>query len=125
MNYDFYESPLVLKYSVHHNPLYSTNSKISVDSSVNYWLKNGFPREKLLVGVESFARTYTLHENRINDLGSSILNYGDTGSFTSLPGVISYFEVKSSQVISLVKSFFFMNRYVIICIIKIGSEAGF
>ncbi|RNA08689.1 acidic mammalian chitinase-like [Brachionus plicatilis] len=93
MNYDFYEIPLILKYGVHHNPLYSTDTQISVDSSVNFWLKNGFPKEKLLIGVESYARTYTLYANRVNDLGSSILDYGEPGVFTSLPGVLSFYEV--------------------------------
>lgn len=94
-NYDFYEIPLILKYSVHHNPLYSRKSQISVESSVNFWVKNGFPREKLLIGIDSYARTYTLHSNRINDLGTSILRHGEPGIFTSLPGVLSYYEVNN------------------------------
>ncbi|CAF0791621.1 unnamed protein product [Brachionus calyciflorus] len=92
-NYDFYEIPLKMKYSDHQNPLYAPTNHLSVHSTVDFWKKNGFPSEKLLLGVESYARSFTLYKQRSHDLGSTIFKEGNPGVFTSTPGILSYFEV--------------------------------
>ena len=33
------------------------------NSSINFWIDNGFPREKILIGINLYARTFTLEDN--------------------------------------------------------------
>ena len=49
-----------------HSPLYSRDNQMgnqsffNVDWAVNYWIKNGFPREKLVLGLAAYGRVFKL-----------------------------------------------------------------
>jgi GH18 family chitinase len=69
MPFDFYEIPLKLSSFYHHSPLYDSldlhgkiKSPFSLNSSINFWIENGFPREKILMGINLYARTFTLED---------------------------------------------------------------
>jgi chitinase len=99
MMYDFYEIPLKLKHAYHHNPLFDlkevNKNQECLDTSVKYWLKSGFPRTKLVLGVDLYARTYTMFGGgkRSLKLGSTVNREGLQGSYTRIPGILSYYEV--------------------------------
>lgn len=96
MSYDFYEIPLKFRYTMHHSPLYSSsvqNLSNSLDSSIFYWIKKGFPKEKILLGVDLYAKSYSLFNSHTSLLGSAVRNEGSAGYYTQIPGVLSYFEV--------------------------------
>ena len=70
MPFDFYEIPLKLSNFYHHSPLYDSldlhgkmKTPFSQNSSINFWIDNGFPREKILIGINLYARTFTLEDN--------------------------------------------------------------
>ena len=50
----------------HHSPIYPrTNEKdeqifLNIDTSIKYWLNNGTPREKIVLGLGTYGRSFTL-----------------------------------------------------------------
>lgn len=112
MMYDFYEIPLKLKQATPHNPLYSqqplsdeTSStqqqQSSLDSSVQMWLKS-VDREKLVLGVELYARTYSIFKppptrvlggDEVMVVGSTVKKAGAPGEHTNINGILAYFEM--------------------------------
>ena len=62
----------------HHAPLRSRSTDASVYKSLNiedgikYWIAAGAPREKLLLGVPFYARSYTLANPSMNYPGSLV-----------------------------------------------------
>lgn len=92
--YDFYEIPLKLKRTNHHNPLFvQERSNQSFDAFVNYLLRSDFPKEKIIVGIELYARTYTIYQTNSSILGSTVKKEGKQGKYTQINGILSYFEI--------------------------------
>ena len=52
----------------HHAPLKARTTdgmgleSLNIEDAVNYWVSNGASRQKLLLGVPFYARTYTLQD---------------------------------------------------------------
>jgi len=87
-------------------PLYNNNDisaqdKWSVDSSVNAWLKAGFPVEKLVVGVPFYGYKYNSVKNANNGLyqtfsgGSSISYSNIAANYLNSAGYVRYFRQQS------------------------------
>ena len=69
----------------HNSPLYARKNAtgdllyLNVDWAVNYWLSKGMPKEKLVLGLATFGRTFTLSDsNRIVE-GSSAKGAASAG----------------------------------------------
>jgi len=84
-------------------PLYNASDtfpqdKWSVDSSVNAWLKAGFPTEKLVVGVPFYGYKFNSVKNANNGLyqtfsGGSSIGYASIASnFLNSSGYVRYFH---------------------------------
>lgn len=58
-----------------------------------YWKNKGASAEKVLMGITTYGRTFTLR-SRFNRLGSRISGPGEAGTYTGNPGYLSNYEVK-------------------------------
>ncbi|XP_034946301.1 chitinase-3-like protein 1 [Chelonus insularis] len=65
----------------------------NVEASVNYWLSQGAPKEKLVVGVPSYGRAFTLADSKKNYIGAPTRGPGKAGPYTREPGMLGYNEI--------------------------------
>jgi chitinase len=76
---------------------YNTNTP-SLNSSIQYFIANGFPKEKLFLGLNSYGRSYLLFKNNANNdnsiIGRKISKQGISGNYTKTTGILAYYEVK-------------------------------
>jgi len=97
MAYDFH-GPWEEK--VGHNapllPLYgasSYDSKLTVDYSVQQWIKEGAPPQKILMGLPAYGRSFTLANASAFDVGSPAVGGGRAGRYTEEEGFLAFYEV--------------------------------
>ncbi|XP_023290095.1 mucin-17 [Orussus abietinus] len=85
----------------HHAPLlpleedneYNYDSELTIDHSVNYLLKNGASPEKIVLGIPTYGRSYTLYNDESTDLGSPADGPGVEGDATREKGYLAYYEI--------------------------------
>nr|CAD7454426.1 unnamed protein product [Timema tahoe] len=100
MTYDFHGQ---WERQVGHNsplfPLESTTSyqkKLTVDFSAREWVKQGAPKEKLMIGMPTYGRSFTLIDPTKFDIGAPASGGGVAGKYTGEAGFMSYYEVSRS-----------------------------
>lgn len=80
----------------HHSALYSLpndkNAEFNVNASVNYWITQGCPREKLIVGIPIYGRTYQLANLDNTGISAPSKGPGDKGPYTDEHGSLAYYE---------------------------------
>uniref|UniRef100_A0A0P6JA01 Chitinase-3-like protein 1 n=1 Tax=Heterocephalus glaber TaxID=10181 RepID=A0A0P6JA01_HETGA len=64
----------------------------NVDHAVGYMLLQGAPASKLLMGIPTFGKTYTLASSE-NGVGAPISGPGLAGQFTKEEGTLAYYEI--------------------------------
>ncbi|XP_055374479.1 probable endochitinase [Condylostylus longicornis] len=81
-------------------PLYSGDSDITakqkqlnVHNCVQYWLKQGAPANKIILGVPLYGRTFTLENTHKTAPGSPISGGGNAGQYTGQAGFLGYNEI--------------------------------
>ena len=57
------------------------------DYSVNYWIAGGFPREKIVMGIPTYGRSFTLSSQSDNGLGAAARGGGQQGAYTAAAGM--------------------------------------
>jgi len=73
------------KYTGHHAPLYGRKEEtgdaryLNVDWAVKYWLSKGLSRDKLVLGLPAYGRTFILEDNSKNQLGHPAKCGGNAG----------------------------------------------
>ncbi|KAK4337090.1 hypothetical protein RND71_044191 [Anisodus tanguticus] len=83
----------------HNSPLFALNGannyhkKLTVDYSVSEWHRRGANKEKLVVGMPTYGRTFTLPTGNLTDIGAPALKGGNPGQFTKETGFLSFFEI--------------------------------
>lgn len=86
-------------YADHHAPLFKRSHDsypyLTVDAAMNYWHQKGAPKEKLVMGVPFYGRTYVLKDAKNSKPGEGAVSEpeGFQGEFTEENGFISYFEI--------------------------------
>ena len=63
------------------------------DYSAREWVKQGAPKEKLMIGMPTYGRSFTLVDKSKFDIGAPASGGGLAGNFTNEPGFLSYYEV--------------------------------
>lgn len=97
MTYDFHGQ--WEKVVGHNSPLYPLNSatgfqrRLTVDFSANEWVRQGAPKEKLVIGMPVYGRTFTLADPAQFDIGAPTTGGGDSGRYTGEAGFLSYYEI--------------------------------
>ncbi|CAG2122088.1 unnamed protein product, partial [Medioppia subpectinata] len=83
----------------HNAPLYARpdeilNDKISnVNFSINYWISKGAPRNKIVLGMGTYGRSFTLQRSEDNGLGAPAPQKGQAGPYTREAGSLGYNEI--------------------------------
>uniref|UniRef100_A0A182U402 GH18 domain-containing protein n=1 Tax=Anopheles melas TaxID=34690 RepID=A0A182U402_9DIPT len=70
---------------------------LNVQHSINYWLSQGAPASKLVLGVPAYGRTFTLANSAVNGLRAPAEGPGRPGPYTSQYGYIAYHENSLDQ----------------------------
>ncbi|XP_003792386.1 chitotriosidase-1 [Otolemur garnettii] len=85
----------------HNSPLYKRQgesgaaAKLNVDAAVQYWLKRGTPADKLILGMPTYGRSFTLASSSDTRVGAPATGPGTPGPFTKEGGFLAYYEVCS------------------------------
>ncbi|XP_004862245.1 chitotriosidase-1 [Heterocephalus glaber] len=99
MAYDFHGS--WDKVTGHHSPLYKrqgesgTVAEYNVDAAVQLWLQKGAPASKLILGMPTYGRSFTLASSLDTRVGDPATGPGAPGPFTKGEGLLAYYEVCS------------------------------
>jgi chitinase len=97
MAYDFHGK--WEKETGHNAPLYapSTDSEwrkqLSVDHAAGLWVKLGAPKEKLVIGMPTYGRSFTLANTDRHGPNSPATSGGKEGVYTKESGFLAYYEI--------------------------------
>lgn len=69
------------------------NLRALQDFSVKYYLKAGADRDKLVLGIPTYGRSFTLINEESTDIGAPAESPGDQGDATREKGYLAYYEV--------------------------------
>ncbi|ALC40502.1 Cht4, partial [Drosophila busckii] len=75
------------------NDLTEKQQQLNVAAVVKYWLSQGAPPEKLVLGVPFYGRTFTLSDPAQHAPGANHSGRGIAGKFSREPGVLGYNEL--------------------------------
>ncbi|XP_013421191.1 chitotriosidase-1, partial [Lingula anatina] len=87
----------------HHSALYHRQDEppahktANQDAAVNYWIQQGMPPDKIVLGVAFYGRTFTLRNPEVHGLGAPIRGPGTPGPYTLEPSMLAYFEICELQ----------------------------
>ena len=67
----------------------------SLNTSIQFYISNGFPKDKLFLGLNSYGRSYLLFKNNNDNgiIGRKINKQGVSGNYTKTTGILAYYEV--------------------------------
>jgi len=66
---------------------------LTVHYAVQYWLEKGCPKEKLVMGIPTYARTFALSDPGQTGVGSPASGPGNAGVVSGQSGFLGYQEV--------------------------------
>uniref|UniRef100_A0A1A9Z6A5 chitinase n=1 Tax=Glossina pallidipes TaxID=7398 RepID=A0A1A9Z6A5_GLOPL len=99
LTYDFHSShePSVN----HHAPLYpleedseyNYDAELNIDYSIKYYLKAGADRNKLVLGIPTYGRSYTLINEESTEIGAPAEGPGEQGDATREKGYLAFYEI--------------------------------
>eukprot|EP00056_Hartaetosiga_gracilis_P001765 m.47452 g.47452 ORF g.47452 m.47452 type:complete len:833 (-) comp10766_c0_seq4:70-2568(-) len=75
-----------------HTPLWTSDGE-NIQETVAYWIINGTPRRKLLVGLAAYATGWTLLFEELNGIGAEASGPSRRAPYTLEDGNAAYFEV--------------------------------
>ena len=97
MAYDFHGK--WEKQTGHNAPLYAPSSdsewrkQLSVSFAAQMWVKLGTPKEKLVIGMPTYGRSFTLSDSSQYTVNSPARDGGKAGPYTREAGFLAYYEV--------------------------------
>ena len=56
-------------------------------------MAGGCPRKKVVIGIPTYGRSFTLVDGKNHELGAPASGAGAQGQYTSTPGFLAYYEV--------------------------------
>ncbi|XP_056671730.1 chitotriosidase-1 isoform X2 [Monodelphis domestica] len=97
MTYDFHGT--WERTTGHNSPLYRRQAEkggaaeANIDFAVNYWLEKGAPANKLILGMPTYGRSFTLSSPSDTGVGAPASAAGTPGPFTKEGGLLAFYEV--------------------------------
>jgi chitinase len=67
----------------------------SIDTGVNLWLSGGMPPEKLILGMATYGRSWTLASASNTAIGAPAAGAGTAGYVTGEAGFLAYYEIQN------------------------------
>lgn len=67
--------------------------ELNIEAIVRYWLTHGCPKEKLILGIPTYGRTFTLANSANFGVGALAIGPGSIGSFVPEPGFLPFNEI--------------------------------
>jgi len=67
--------------------------RLSVEDSIKYYIDNGAPRNKIVMGIPFYGRTFTLQDINLRDKGALTKGSGFSGPYTREDGFLGYNEI--------------------------------
>lgn len=64
---------------------------------MNYWIKNGAAKEKIILGMATYGRTFTLANSQNTGYNAPITGPGAAGPYTREPSTLGYNEFCEQQ----------------------------
>ncbi|KAF4529059.1 hypothetical protein B566_EDAN006080 [Ephemera danica] len=100
LSYDYHSAfePVVN----HHAPLYSGgdpdneynyDAELSIEHTIKHYVSLGADRDKLVLGIPTYGRSYTLFNPIAKELGSAADGPGEQGDATREKGYLAYYEI--------------------------------
>lgn len=87
-------------YTGFNSPLYKgpkdvtdLQKQLNVNSSIHYWIEQGAPKEKIVMGIPSYGRTFTLADANDNGIEAPASGPGKAGQYSQEAGMIGYNEL--------------------------------
>lgn len=85
----------------HHSPLYRPRewsdfdfrADLNIDATIQFYLKSGASRNKLVLGIPTYGRSYTLVNSQAHEIGSPTDGPGAAGKGTKEDGYLAYYEI--------------------------------
>ncbi|KOC59780.1 Chitotriosidase-1 [Habropoda laboriosa] len=83
-------------------PLYASSresgnqAKLNANSAARYWISQGAPANKLILGIPAYGRSFTLANPGNNGVGAPTIGAGTAGPYTREAGMIGYNEICSN-----------------------------
>lgn len=75
------------------------------DHTVKHYIKMGAEPSKLVLGIPTYGRSYTLFNPLATEIGSAADGPGEQGDATREKGYLAYYEVSENFEISLINLF--------------------
>ncbi len=76
-----------------HNSLLHSDSNFSVAKSMDYWVKRGCAKSKLLIGLPTYAKGILIDRRVKPEIGLSGSFYTHESKYTGEEGIFSYYEI--------------------------------
>lgn len=85
----------------HHSPLYPLKklanneykSNLNINATIKYYLNAGASPEKLVVGIPSYGRSYTLKDAAVHEINSPVSGVGEKAKTITDSGFLPYYEI--------------------------------
>ncbi|XP_060530054.1 probable chitinase 10 [Cylas formicarius] len=61
--------------------------------SINYWISEGVPRRKIVMGMPLYGQSFRLEDEKKNGLNANAPGPGEAGEFTRAAGFLAYYEI--------------------------------
>jgi chitinase len=62
------------------------------DFAAKYWVQNGCPKEKLIIGLPTYGKCFRLRNSNINGVEAPASGPCNAGAWTREAGFLSYYE---------------------------------
>ncbi|XP_026742791.1 probable chitinase 10 isoform X2 [Trichoplusia ni] len=69
----------------------------NIEFMVKFILRHGMNAEKLVLGVPTYGRSYTLAPSTLPSPGAAVSGWGEEGPYTQTKGLLAYFEICSAE----------------------------
>ncbi|KAI0214239.1 Chitotriosidase-1 [Lamellibrachia satsuma] len=82
----------------HNSPLFARSSEtgaqtqLNVEWAANYWVLKGCPKSKLIIGMPTYGRGFTLADPSNHGMGATAQGGGTVGPYTGETGYLAYYE---------------------------------